>query len=42
MSDEDDTNEGVACILGMWCMLITMFVLLVQLYYYVKIPSGVT
>ena len=42
MSDDDDTDEGDACILGMWCMLIKMFVLLVQLHYFVKIPSGVT
>ena len=39
ISEEDET-EGAACILEIWYMLITMFVLLVQIYNYVKIPSG--
>ena len=37
---EEDTGDYEACILGIWCMLITIFVLLVQIYNYVRVPSG--
>ena len=34
---EEDTGEYEACILGIWCMLITIFALIVQIYNYVKV-----
>ena len=39
---EEDTGDYEACILGIWCMLITIFVLLVQIYNCVKVPSGIS
>ena len=40
MSEEDNTNEGAESIMGISCISITLFVFLMQLYYYVKVPSG--
>ena len=37
---EEDTGDYEACILGIGCMLITIFALLVHIYNYVKVPSG--
>ena len=39
---EEDTGGYEACILGIRCMLITIFVLLVQIYNCVKVPSGIS
>ena len=37
---EEDTSDYAACILVIWCMLITIYVLLVQIHTEVKILSG--